>query len=190
VAGGQTSTGDLFRGGYPIGAAPQWRSEGHDGVNALYILLRYHDRSVEYGALESYLGPSRPSPAELARASAHFGLPVRETRMTLSELLASPEPVLVCMSGQGGESQRAYGLFAFRAGRDEVGYVRGGDARWHVVTDDHLASSWTRLALVPVRAQWASTLSLASCAIGVLLGVVGASKGRRWMRRRRGRAHA
>jgi ABC-type bacteriocin/lantibiotic exporter with double-glycine peptidase domain len=150
-----------------------WRVPENDGVNCLYLQLRF------LGYTESYESFRRLTPdgrryqtmSALSVAAARLGydlVPVRLTRHELEKLRA---PVIAHLEGRGPASGQ-FGLVLGCYG-NEVALVEGGAVLRRVVPRDEFLRSWTRYALVerprawPVVARRLSVLSVLLYAVAL-----------------------
>ncbi len=132
-----------------------WRSVHHDGINALYLLLKLNGSTVSYSELEQACRSrqSRLNLVDLRTIASRFGLKAVIRRSNPEDLARMQRPVLTLFedSVKGGRFVLLVGL-----GKDGCTYIDGATVRIQKITRDDFRRYWASVVLETTEdsSQW------------------------------------
>lgn len=154
-----------------VEAAQLWRHATNETVNVVYTYSRIHGTSVTYDSLRSHQS-KRPagnasSAKTLVNLSEYAETPLQAVKLSWSELLSCPKPVIVHMDTINTQ-EGAY-LLLLSATDNSVNYMHGALATMHQIDYENFRRGWSQIAFLP--APPISERPIIQAAAGLLGGV-------------------
>lgn len=150
-----------------------WRTHSRDGVNCLYLQMKWNGLPTGYRSFRDRIGDGRPMETltDLAAAAQLFGHRLQPARLTATQLMGMRDPVIVHQEPTGIESGRF--ALLLRLDKQAARLIDGPDMRWTEVPREQFERNWSGYALVPADdATSAGVLRRAFAVIAISAGVI------------------